>query len=189
MDIKVLCITVFCGLILSFGAVKAQVDGVQIGDVVRIWAPPVSYLHMVGEVVEISSDRIRITYSYNKPPWRDVYLSSISEIEVRREVRKTGRGAAVGALTGGLTFGFIFMSASGSCDPDEGICFDIPDGVLFLSGVIVGGLPGALIGAIIGSTIKEEQWRRVKFQVEAISWSETNVKNNTIPAVGFQWQF
>jgi len=184
---RILTLMILSWLVFSVKDIRAQIKGIQKGDVVRISVPSVSYLRLEGEVLNVSSEEIRIANPGFNPPWRDIALHSISEIEVYRVVRGTGRGAAVGAITGGLTIGLLAMAGSNSCGPDEDFCIEFPRGPLFLGGAVIGGLSGALIGALVGSTVEREEWKRVEFEVESMAVTTQNFQQYTIPGISFRW--
>lgn len=188
MKFRVIGIVLLTFMIFPTEELAAQLKGISKGDSVRIWAPSIRPYKLTGKVLDMSPDKIRLHYSYNTPPWRDIPLTTISDIEVFEARSQAWRGAKVGFITGGLGIGFLAMAGSNSCDGDnDSFCFEFSPGALFLGGALVGSISGALIGTIIGSTMKREEWRKVRFEVDTIAINTTQFDRDRIPGIMIKW--
>ena len=168
----------FCGLggvlaalaTIHSTARAQELDGVAVGDVIRITAPAAYSKRLEGTVLDIGRDSIRIRgigQSQNLS-WQ-VAIADVSAIRVSAGTRSvTGAGVVGGALiAGGLTY-LVLLHATPECaapNPQTGQTFGCTapsSSALPAAGVAV--LVGGTVGYFVGKQIRIQRWKDVPLQ-------------------------
>lgn len=126
--------------------VEYQLQFLETGTRVRIYAPQVEDEKLVGHVHVLSSDSVFLTRG--RRPGVSIPLDAVEGVEISAG-RDRLRGALYGAAGGTLVVGgLIALANSEAANPTHAATFALQLGVLG------GALPGAAIGALIGV----EEW-------------------------------
>jgi hypothetical protein len=142
--------------------VSQEPTGIKIGSRVRVKAEGAGQRWVIGELLELSGDSVRLLTG--DPPDERIAVAtrSLASFERSRGQRsRAGKGAWIG-LGAGVALGFIlgvatYEECSGFCPaPDLG-----PAGGGTIVGVL-GGLFGLGVGALIGRSIQAEQWESAR---------------------------
>ncbi len=150
-------------LFLLPGNLLAQQDSQQIlpGVRVRLWAPELRIQKLVGKIVSVDADTLRLNIMDQTAPLA-IPISSVTKFEVSRGKSSGARvlsgvgGAGLGFLGGAIVGGGIggIWSENKYPNSHEGNGLGI-----FMGGIIGGGL-GTLIGAVIGVQHPPERWQQ-----------------------------
>jgi hypothetical protein len=150
---------IWCGVILAANAMlflrpsMAQVHdtgaAVKMGDRVRIESPEFIAKRLVGTVVELGADSLKLeaqSHGLMRLP-----LRSIAALEVSRGKKSNGLpGFGLGVLGGAVAGWAIFSIDHGKYDID-------PRPI----GAILGGAAGGLLGLVIGISTRTDRWEPV----------------------------
>lgn len=156
-------------LLVTSPAAHAQMEGIRVGDRIKITVPSVSKKSIIGTVGSTSSTAVELVTKKNKLV---IPNTSIEELYLRQGKKgNAGKGALIGALTGGLVLGITTAATNPTPDPCDPyidfLCgaFEISDAEAFAMGALVGTLGGAAIGALIGAGIQTDRWKRVPVMI------------------------
>lgn len=130
---------------LAAPVVAQSVDGVSVGDRVRLHAPTTG-IH-VGQVLDLSPESLTIA---TEGSWRSFPVSELSRLEVSvRQGSRAGQGALIGL--GIAAAGWVLASRDSRGDLSPG------QGAALMFGLV--GVPLTGLGALIGSRIRTDVWR------------------------------
>ena len=141
----------------------AQVEGVEIGERVRITAPTVQPGKIKGTVASFTASTMTLSL-------RDTTLlipyASIQKAEVMNgRKRNIGKGALIGAASGAVALGIVSAATNKPCGDGDWCFFEMSNAEAFGFGALIGALGGAVNGAIIGTFIKTDRWEEVPVRI------------------------
>jgi len=143
----------------------AQVNNINVGDRVKIYAPVAQTKTLFGTVNNITSAEI---FLLSNDGYFIIPLNSIRRIHVSTgKKRNTGKGALIGLSGGAFLGGMISLVTYEECDDSEpfGCVLDFSKGESFALGAAAVGLSGLVLGTVVGAIIKTDRWHRLPIEV------------------------
>lgn len=162
------CACISLGLFLLQSAPLAgQIPPLEVGERVRVVAPPFTDGRLAGTVLSADSEELVLAtrHSSEQAPTVAIPPEAIESLEVSLGERSnTLNGLAYGALGGAvLGAGFVAVSClAEGCSGDDGA----GAGGWIAFGAIVGAGGGAVLGLLVGSLVKTETWEDARTRVE-----------------------
>ena len=136
-------------------AVRAKVVP---GARVRITAPSVADHRLVGTVVTLDADTLKLR-SKKQAVLLAIPVSGVAKLDVNTgRKRNFLKGAAIGAVSVG-SLGAVIGLGSGDDDPDDFLAFTAGEKAM-INAIYLGGL-GLVMGTLIGAIVKTEKWESV----------------------------
>ena len=140
------------------------------GTRVRIKAPSISKLPLVGTVVPAGADTLKVRLKWHAIPLA-IPLASVTRLDVSiGQKRNAGKGALIGLLVGGVTGVWVWaVYGEKSASPSSGNFFSGGSWDYQFSCTIggcaasLGGL-GLVVGSVLGGILKTEKWQPVPLE-------------------------